>query len=382
MRVLQQLSTVLLEEQDGLLARWRARALEIPAARKLDVPALNDHMPRFVQELAAALRRLEDGEAAGPCVASPTAHGCQRFEDGFDIEEVVAEYNLMRTCVLELAEGRGVAVQGRALRLLNDVLDDAIGAAVKHFAERQATEVQRRREEYLAFVAHDLRTPLNAITLAAHILELRWPDGGPDPDTARIMRTLRRNAKHLEALVAKVLEENTHLLTELGVKIERRPFDLWPLVEGVMQDVQPMALEKKTTLVNQVPDDLAMNADASLLRRVFQNLLANAIGYTPGGTVTVGAREASPDGPVECWVADDGAGIPPERVATVFQALETDPERDGVGLGLAIVKTFVEAHDGRVSVESTPGRGCVFRFTLPRAAAGTAVSQADPQAVE
>jgi signal transduction histidine kinase len=355
--VLQQLSEVIHEKREAILADWRARVLEIPAATRLTMPALNDHMPRFVLELAAALRRLEDGETDAAGVASPTVHGCQRFEDGFDIEEVVAEYHLMRICVLELAEGRGVPVQGRALRLLNDVLDEAIGAAVKHFAERQAAEVQRRREEYLAFVAHDLRTPLNAITLAAHILELRWPDGGPDPDTARIMRTLRRNAKHLEALVAKVLEENTHLVTELGVKLERRRFELWPLVEGVLQDVQPMAIEKKATLVNQVPDDLVTNADASLLRRVFQNLLANAIGYTPGGTVTVGAREDGPEGPVECWVADDGAGIPPERVATVFQPLETDPERDGVGLGLAIVKTFVEAHDGRVSVESTPGRG-------------------------
>jgi two-component system, OmpR family, phosphate regulon sensor histidine kinase PhoR len=372
MRVLQQLSTVLLEERDALLAAWRAKVLEIPAARKLDMPALNDHMPQFVIELATALRKVEDGDDGEPYVASPTAHGCQRFEDGFDIEEVVAEYNVMRASVLSLAERRGVAVQGGALRVLNDVLDHAIGAAVKHFAERQATEAQRRREEYLAFLAHDLRTPLNAITLATHILELRWPDGGPDPDTARMMRTLRRNAGHLKTLVDKVLDENTHLLTELGVKLERRRFDLWPLVEGVIQDVQPMALEKRTALVNQVPDDLVVSADAGLMRRVFQNLLANAIGYTAGGVVTIGARDDGGDGPVECWVADNGDGIPPERLSTVFEALETDPERDGVGLGLAIVKTFVEAHDGRVAVESAPGKGCVFRFTLPRAAPGPA----------
>jgi two-component system phosphate regulon sensor histidine kinase PhoR len=378
MRVLQQLSTVLLEERDALLAEWRARVLDIPAARKLDMPALTDHMPRFVTELATALRRVEGGEPDAPYVASPPEHGCQRFEDGFDIEEVVAEYNLMRSSVLGLAERRGVPVQGRALRVVNDLLDYAIGAAVKHFAQRQATEVQRRREEYLAFVAHDLRTPLNAITLATHILELRWPDG-PDPDTARMMRTLRRNASHLTTLVDRVLEENTHLLTELGLKIERRRFDLWPLVEGVMHEVQPMALEKRAALVNQVPEDLVVNADASLVRRIFQNLLSNAIGYTAGGVVTVGAREESPGGPVECWVADNGDGIPPERLSTVFDPLETDPERDGVGLGLAIVKTFVEAHDGQVSVESAHGKGCVFRFTLPRAAR-TPASQADAQA--
>jgi len=365
MRVLQQLSAVLLEERESLLAHWRARVLEIPAARKLDVPALNDHMPRFVAEVAAALRRAEDGDGA-PNVASPPAHGGQRFDDGFDIEQVVAEYAIVRNCILELAERHQVAVQGGPLRVLNEVLDAAIGAAVKTFAERQALETQRRREEYLAFVAHDLRTPLSAITLATHILELRWPDGSPDPDTARMLRTLRRNTRHLVSLASKVLEENTHLLTELGVKLERRPFDLWPLVEGVMLDVQPMAIEARTALVNRVPEDLAMAADAGLVRRIFQNLVANAIGYAPGGVVTIGARDAGPGSPVECWVADNGPGIPADRIGKVFDALETDPERDGVGLGLAIVKTFVEAHEGTVQVESSPGQGCVFRFTIPR----------------
>src|SRR6185437_3279205 len=201
----------------------------------------------------------------------------------------------------------------------------------KTFAECQAMETQRRREEYLAFVAHDLRTPLNAITLATHILELRSPDGTGDPETGRVMRTLRRNARHLESLVNRVLEENTHLLTELGVKVERRRFELWPLVEGVILDMQPIAIEKKTVMVNQIPDDLPLFADASLVRRIFQNLLANAIDYAPGGVVTAGARETGPEGPLECWVADNGPGIPAERLAKVFDALETDPERDGIG---------------------------------------------------
>lgn len=380
MRVLQQLSTLLLDERETLLAHWRAKVLEIPAARKLDTPALNDHMPQFIAELAIALKRVEDGEPE-PNVASPPAHGSQRFEDGFDIEEVVGEYNVVRSCILELAEHRQVSVQGRALRVLNDVLDAAIGEAVKTFAECQAVETQRRREEYLAFVAHDLRTPLNAITLATHILELRWPDGTADPDTDRVMRTLRRNTRHLESLVSRVLEENTHLLTELGVKLERRRFELWPLVEGVMLDMQPIAIDKKTVLVNQVPDDLPLLADAGLVRRIFQNLLANAIDYAPGGIVTVGARETGPEGPVECWVADNGPGIPAERLARVFDALETDPERDGTGLGLAIVKTFVEAHEGSVSVESSPGKGCTFRFTLPRSARAAAASE-DSQAAK
>jgi two-component system phosphate regulon sensor histidine kinase PhoR len=362
MKVLEQLSTMLLQERAALLAEWRGQVLQIPAARKLDIPALDDHMPRLIEELAHALRR-GDTDAAIDEVKTPPAHGEQRYEDGFDIEQVVAEYNILRRCVHDLAERHAVVIRGRELHVLNDVLDTAIGAAVKTFAERQAVEVQRRREEYLAFVAHDLRTPLNAITLSTRILELRWPDGSADSDTAKMLKTLNRNARHLDALVASILRENTHLLTELGIKPERRAFDLWPLVEGVVQDLLPMALARRTRLVNEVPDELATFADASLLRRIFQNLIANAINYTAGGTVTIGARDGP--GRTECWVVDDGQGIPPERIARVFDALEKDPAGDGAGLGLAIVKTFVEAHQGTVTVESTPGRGSAFRFMLP-----------------
>jgi signal transduction histidine kinase len=140
------------------------------------------------------------------------------------------------------------------------------------------------------------------------------------------------------------------------------------VVELLLQDLQPLAEKSATALVNQVPDDLDVGADANLLRRILQNLISNAIGYTPGGEVCVGARDRPEQGLVECWVTDNGAGIARERLDKVFEALETDPERDGLGLGLAIVKTFVEAHDGKVDVESVEGEGCTFRFTLPRSA--------------
>ena len=361
---------MLLEERDGILAQWRAQVRVLDSAKHLDVPTLNDHMPVWIAELASALRKVgietSDDTAA---VAVPLAHGVQRFEDGFDIEEVVAEYNILRDCVNDLAERQDLDVQGPARRLLNRVFDDAIAGAVKAFAESQARDVQRRRAEHLAFVAHDLRTPLSAITFSAHILQQRLPAGSGDPETARLLKILARNAKQLDALVSQVLNENTQLLTEMGVKVERRTFDLWPVVEALIQDLQPLAEKSATRIVNQVPEDLAVRADAGLLRRIFQNLIANALSYTPGGEVTIGARECPNGDPIQCWVTDNGAGIPRERIDKVFDALETDPERQGIGLGLAIVKTFVEAHDGMVTVESVEGQGTTFRFTLPRSVA-------------
>ena len=96
------------------------------------------------------------------------------------------------------------------------------------------------------------------------------------------------------------------------------------------------------------------------------NLIANAIKYTPRGEVVIGAQGTGAEGTVECWVSDNGAGIPEDRLGIIFNKLETDPEKEeGTGLGLAIVKTFVEAHGGTVSVESKEGVGSTFRFTLP-----------------
>ena len=365
---LDELARLIEREGVSLLAEWRAQVRALPAARALDVPTLNDHIPHLLAELAAALRsRSEETIVQALLDGSPPAHGLQRVKDGFDIEEVVAEYNILRGCIYDLADRDGLSLQGRPLHILNRVLDGAIGSAVQAFATQKALEVRHRREEYLAFVAHDLRTPLNAISLAARVLDMLLSGARADtPHAAQMLKALHRNVKYLEVLVAEVLEENTNLETELGIKLERRQLDLWPLVEAVLHDLHPVAGTCTTRLTNAVPEDFVVYADASLLRRVFQNLIANAISYTPHGEVVVGVRKAGETGAAECFVRDNGRGIPADRCSTVFEKHETDPDTQaGLGLGLAIVKTFVEAHNGVVTVESELGVGSTFRFTLP-----------------
>ena len=115
-----------------------------------------------------------------------------------------------------------------------------------------------------------------------------------------------------------------------------------------------------------MPDDFIVFADASGLRRVFQNLIANAIKYTPDGEVIVGATALPAEGGVECWVTANGKGIPNEFLSQIFDKGETDPESEGgLGLGLAIVKALTEASGGNVTVQSQEGIGTTFRFSLP-----------------
>lgn len=366
--ILDELARLIEHERDSLLTRWRGQVRELPAARDLDAPTLNDHIPDLLVELSAALRSKSDETIAQALLdGSPPAHGLQRVKDAFDIEEVVAEYNILRGCIHDLADRNGLNLQGRPFHVLNRVLDAAIGSAVESFATQKAIEVQHRREEYLAFVAHDLRTPLNAISLSARVLQMMLSRDGTDtPQATQMLKALSRNVQHLEALVRKVLEENTNLDAEVGIKLAYREFDLWPLIEALTHDIHPVAGTSNTRLTNAVPEDLVVYADASLLRRVFQNLISNAISYTPRGEVVISAQYAGDGGAVDCFVRDNGAGIPTDRCGVVFDKHETDPDKvGGLGLGLAIVKTFVEAHGGTVTVESELGVGSTFRFTLP-----------------
>lgn len=358
------LAGLIRQERDTLLSRWRTQVRKLRSAQHLDIPKLNDHIPLLLDELVVALQSRSNETIPEALEASPPIHGLQRVQDGFDIEEVVAEYNILRGCIHDVADANGLSLQGQAFHILNRVLDGAIGVAVQTFATQRAREVQQRRQEYLAFVAHDLRTPLSAISFATRVLErvLREQSEASAAHN-QMFRTLRRNVQHLDDLVGKVLKENTNLLTDLGITVERREFDLWPLVEALIDDLHPIAGTDGTRLTNSVPDDLVIFADAALLRRVLQNLIANAIKYTPRGEVIIGAQRCGADGGVECWVSDNGAGIPAEHLGTVFDKLETDGS--GLGLGLAIVKTFVEAHDGTVTVESKEGFGSTFRFSLP-----------------
>ena len=378
---LNKLADLIKQERQTLLSQWRLQVRELASAQHLDIPTLNDHMPSLLDELATELKLNSESTIPEVLLAdSPPAHGLQRLQEAFDIAEVVAEYNILRGCIHDLATENGINLQGKPFHVVNRVFDHAIGLALETYATQQALEVKQRRQEYLAFVAHDLRTPLFAISLTGRVLEQSLPKRGYGEDAAQMLKSLRRSVQQLEGLVQKVLEENTHLEADKGIHLERRLFDLWPLVERLRDDFALVAESAGTQIINRVPDDLVVYADASLLQRILQNLVTNAVKYTPNGVVTIGAKVLVDDHSVACWVSDNGKGMPEEMLGKIFDKGETDAERDdGTGLGLAIVQTFTEAHGGTVTVESAPGAGSTFRFTLPsKALAGAAENPSRP----
>ena len=350
--------------REEIISEWRIRAAVLLQDLKLDKPTITDHLPDVVAEIIRDLVLGRDGALSVEHTrGSPPVHGVQRFYDGLDVGEVVAEYNLLRVAFTTVAERNGLYVVGETAHIINHRIDEAVRLAVTAFAAQQALMRKEHEADHLAFLAHDLRTPLNAASLVVDELSLTL-DAKALGEAGDLFEILRRNLRRVEELVKRVLEISVQA-TEMGSSFspERRTFELWPLVQRLIVDLRSVSSKHDVTVVNEIPRDLIMFADAGLISQVFQNLLGNAFKYAALGRVVVTA--AQEDGAVRCVVCDNGAGIPLEMLSNVFDKLTTDPDKEGTGLGLAIVKQIVEAHDGTVNAESVHGAGATFTFTIP-----------------
>jgi signal transduction histidine kinase len=205
------LATLILVDPEALLRRWRERVKQLPSAKGLDLPALEDHVPALLGELCTALENpdvriiegvLEDG--------SPTEHGVQRLGDGFDLNEVVSEYNILRGCVHQLAEENGLKVDGRTFHILNRIFDKAIGLAVEAYAERKERELRTRGEKHLSVIVHELRNPLGAIALATNVLTEQLKDGDREAAVEEALRILRKNVGLLQVRFDSVSAGGDH----------------------------------------------------------------------------------------------------------------------------------------------------------------------------
>jgi len=128
---LEDLAELLQTERGELLEEWRNQVRRLPSAQQLPVPALIDHVPQLLNELIVAFRKSNDTHAEVQNDEIPVAHGVQRVADGFDISEVVAEYNILRNCILRLADDNALNLQGPPMLIINEVIDAVVRSASK-----------------------------------------------------------------------------------------------------------------------------------------------------------------------------------------------------------------------------------------------------------
>ncbi|MBN8233312.1 PAS domain S-box protein [Corallococcus macrosporus] len=231
----------------------------------------------------------------------------------------------------------------------------------------------RMREEVLRVVAHDLRAPLNVIQLSASMLRKDLPEG----DGARHrLETLQKSVQRANRLIQDLLDVAR---MDGGIlPVERKPLEVASLIQEALEQHRGLAEARSLRLQAHVPDGVPrVLADPERLSQILSNLLGNALKFTPeGGHVLLRVQPEA--GQVRFLVTDTGPGIAAEDRPRIFERFwQAGPKRkEGAGLGLAIVKGLVEAHGGQVGVESAPGAGSTFFFTLPVAEAADAHASA------
>jgi signal transduction histidine kinase/CheY-like chemotaxis protein len=363
-----------------LIDRWAHRAVqEQPTASRVHHQVLLDHLPRFLDELGVHL--ATPGDNGSPHHPPAARHGEQRWEAGWSLPEVIRDYRILRLVILEHLDG----TLDRPLTLMEIqavglALDEAIEASVDRYVqsrdeqlrkmEEGLKEADRRKNEFLATLAHELRNPLMPLRNCLDLVRL----SGDAPTTFRHVREMmERQTRQMTRLVEDLLDVSRIAQGKLVLHKER--FDLRLAVEQAVQMNAPLQQERRHQFSVTVPaEPLWVQGDQARVVQIVVNLLNNAAKYTsPGGQVALTAAREGDQAVVR--VKDTGLGIAPEKLAQIFDLftqLDLGPERldGGLGIGLTLVKRLVEMHGGSIMAMSPgPGQGSEFVVRLPAVAA-------------
>jgi signal transduction histidine kinase/CheY-like chemotaxis protein len=250
-------------------------------------------------------------------------------------------------------------------------------------ANRRIQGANRLKSQFLANMSHELRTPMNSIIGFSEILVDRL-DGHIETKHASFLRHILASGQHLLSIINDILDLSKIEAGKMEIYPER--FPVRGVVESVCTVMRGMTRDHVPTFAIDMPDNLPLlEADLAKFKQVLFNLVSNAIKFSPPqAPITITARHigTSPDdGTVTVSVRDEGIGIDPKHHEVIFEEFRqvdgtARREFGGTGLGLALVKKFIELQGGYVSVQSAPGKGSIFSFTLPVRSRAAVVSRA------
>ncbi len=356
-----QISSLLAERRTEILERWTRRIAREHDDKDLSRGELWDHLPRIFDEVLSALRAEET--AQGGSEPASVAHGAQRLRVGFDLLEVIREYEILTECILDEVEAAGGTISIRGFRRVQSLLNAGRAEAVYEYVERRDADVAREHSRHIAFIAHELRDPLMAAFLAATTLQKK-AQLEDDPG----LKMLVRNLISLRDLIDQVLVADR---LAGHVQLTREKLDLKSLLEEVVSDARLAAKRNHVDLIIDAPDALLFNGDRRLIRSAVSNILRNAVKFTQEGrAITLRAKRSGDCITIE--VEDACGGLPEGNPDELFEPfVQRGSNRTGFGMGLAIVKQAVEAHGGRAHVRNLPGKGCIFSLELPESQSTT-----------
>ncbi|MCJ7626566.1 MAG: ATP-binding protein [Anaerolineaceae bacterium] len=242
---------------------------------------------------------------------------------------------------------------------------DFLQWTLRDISERK--ELDELRDELIAMIYHDLRSPLSNVVSSLDMLKTLLP-AFSDPSIIPIFNIAMRSTDRVKRLATSLLDINR---LEAGQSItQQKALSIYGLVVEAFESISPNIKAKKQTINNDLPEGLPdLYIDEDMVRRILINLLENANKFTPmKGHISLGGCKE--DKFIKLWVQDSGSGIPPDAGETIFDKfsrIEDNKVPKGIGLGLTFCRLAVEAHGGKIWVDSKEGEGSQFIFTLPMA---------------
>ena len=359
-RALKRMSEQLSDRLDSL-SRERNQLLAVLGGMREGVVAVDvEERVVHLNEVAANLLGTTPEQALGKRIWEVT-----RVQEVSDTLATVLESDTEHSEEVGGEGGEGERVIELRATPLKDGAGTTAGAVLVLHDVTRLRRLETVRREFVSNVSHELKTPLTAIR---GFVETLLDDGEIDEETrVRFLTRMKNQSVRLSTLVTDLL-----VLSRVESKSgapDRRPLDLRDPLEDSAGRVSADATGRTIDFVSELPEPVRVQGDEEELRQVVDNLLDNAFKHTPdGGSVRLRLEEDGENAVIE--VTDTGIGIEPAHLTRIFERFyrvdkARSREMGGTGLGLSIVKNIVEAHGGRVSVESVPGEGSTFRVTLP-----------------
>ena len=388
-------SKLLTEKTQRIIEQWIEAVRQdqlIESADKLSRPPIENHLSLVLSAMATVLSHSQDSEIQ-PIVEASLYHGVLRAEQGFDPAEVAREYRLLRQVIFSVLEENlvaGSAVEGiRAVRLIDAVIDEAIGACFKSYMEERLQELQqlqnqlartnqeltrlvRANQDNLSVLAHELKTPLNSIIGYSELFlrhQGRTSEGKDNLPKVEHIERVVRNGRQLLRLINDTLELSRSDSGKMQLRLMTT--DVHSLISSVVQVLEPLAQSKELQMMvdcSLCPEKVL--TDPLRLQQIVTNLVSNAIRYTQHGKIQVTCKLLS-ENQWAIAVSDTGYGIAPEDQSRIFEPFfrvgssEQSYLPDSTGLGLAIVARLVNLLQGKIDLVSQVGVGSTFTVILP-----------------
>jgi signal transduction histidine kinase len=294
--------------------------------------------------------------------------------------KILSEHGELNAVVTILHDRREALEKARLyeqLKQASDELERKIQAATADIAQqnellrRQAIELEQAsalKSQFLANMSHEFRTPLNAMLGYTSML-LQGVAGPLEAGAKRQLGRIESNGRHLLTIINEILDISRIEAGRMPLQVST--FRIPELVAEVKSELEPIILRSKLTISLDLPKDLKpLSSDRQKVKQILLNLLSNALKFTHQGSVTISARHHPSERTVVLSVTDTGIGIAPvdqEKIFEDFRQLDNSPTRayGGTGLGLSICRRLAQMLDGRMTVQSTIGRGSAFTLTLP-----------------